>query len=276
MVKILRILSLTLLTMYIWGCKQDKLYGDVPETQSPVLTPHSDSINENVPGYYSALPVRYHLSNEQKRFPVIICIQGAGGFGNGTVEELFRVLAGVMDVVQKPNTFPPSFMVHGDVFSFILLAPQFIQYPSNAEIKGFIEFAKSSYKIDTSRIYLVGLSIGGRMACDYAAQYPYDLAAVVAMGGCADDNLDVKCKSISDAQLPVWSFHNKDDEAWPVSSQINFINTIQKFSPIIAPRMTIFENGEGEKNHNSWRKATDPEYKEDGLNIYEWMLSFKR
>ena len=29
-------------------------------------------------------------------------------------------------------------------------------------------------------------------------------------------------------------------------------------------------------SHNAWTKATDPTYKENGQNIYEWMLSYKK
>jgi len=32
----------------------------------------------------------------------------------------------------------------------------------------------------------------------------------------------------------------------------------------------------GDNGHDAWTKATDPDYRENGMNIYEWMLQYHR
>jgi predicted peptidase len=257
------------------ACNRDSLYGTAEESASPVLEAHSLKINENCNGYYSGLPMRYGDSGNKQTYPAIICFHGGGGYGQ-SADDLPNALEGVIYVLRKPNVFPPAFESNGKKHSFIVLAPQFIRYPDNSEIKSFIEYCKQTYRLDTSRIYLAGMSIGGRMACDYAAEYPFETAAVVAMAGCSDDNIYDKCKSLADANVPIWNFHNRDDEAWPVTGHINFHNMINSFRPHVLSRLTIFDIPEGERGHNAWRRASDPKFDEDGLNIYEWMLQYHR
>jgi hypothetical protein len=36
--------------------------------------------------------------------------------------------------------------------------------------------------------------------------------------------------------------------------------------------MTLWPTG----GHDAWTKATDPTYKENGLNMYEWLLQFSK
>jgi hypothetical protein len=40
----------------------------------------------------------------------------------------------------------------------------------------------------------------------------------------------------------------------------------------IPARLTIFQAG----GHDAWTTATDPDYRERGKNIYEWMLASTR
>ena len=68
--------------------------------------------------------------------------------------------------------FPAEFNVNGVHYSFIHLAPRFKKYPSIAEIHSLVEYAKNNFCVDTNRIYVAGMSLGGRFACDAAAAYP--------------------------------------------------------------------------------------------------------
>jgi predicted peptidase len=77
-----------------------------------------------------------------------------------------------------------------------------------------------------------------------------------------------------DANLPIWHFHNRDDEAWPYAEAEEYIKVFKSLNPTIQPRFTTFDVPEGKSNHDSWTRGTSPEYKEDGKNIYEWMLTY--
>jgi hypothetical protein len=51
-----------------------------------------------------------------------------------------------------------------------------------------------------------------------------------------------------------------------------FIDMIGTFNPAVPPHLTIF-NVYG---HDAWTTALNPGYRENGMNIYEWMLQFSR
>ena len=108
--------------------------------------------------------------------------------------------------------------------------------------------------------------------------FPKKIAAITSMGGLpqVDPNFDKKCENLAKNNLPIWHVHNRDDGAWHYFEAERYINTIRSFKPAIDPRFTTFEKGEGKLNHDCWTRTNDPAYKEDGKNIYEWMLQYKR
>jgi len=53
----------------------------------------------------------------------------------------------------------------------------------------------------------------------------------------------------------------------------HFVSLINSFSPAITAKYTEFLPY-GLWNHDAWTKATDPAFKEDGINIYAWMLPY--
>ena len=116
------------------------------------------------------------------------------------------------------------------------------------------------------------------MLSDYAAANPNEIAGVVAMAGLPqiDENLTAKCTAMSNAELPVWQFHNRDDSAWYYSEASRYIEVFNSMNPVIPPKFTSFDVGSARLHHDCWTRATDPAYKEDDKNIYEWMLEHTR
>lgn len=257
------------------SCKRDHLNGDVEETLPTTLTEFDSALNNNSLGFYIGLPQRYYTNSASKKYPLIVCFPGAGAYGSEP-DQLKMVLSYGIPKLINEHRFPPSLIVNKTEYSFIVLAPHFIAQPSNSEIRDFVNLVKNNYRIDFSRIYFVGVSVGGRMASSYAGDSPEEIAALVTMAGGLDFDVTTKCERLANSQLPIWVFHNRDDQVWPLGSQINFISSINSFNPIITPRFTIFDIAAGDKSHDAWTRASDPSYKEFGQNIYEWMLSYKR
>ena len=81
-----------------------------------------------------------------------------------------------------------------------------------------------------------------------------------------------KCQRIAAAGLPVWAFHSQDDPQIGIQNPTGFINRINSFNPAVRARLTVWPNG----GHDAWTRALDPNYKENGYNIYEWMLQQHR
>jgi predicted peptidase len=245
------------------------------ETDPPILTPVTKTISPNILGFYQALPSHYHESKET--YPLMIYFHGGGQYGNGA-SDLYKVLQEGVPKLLNEKKFPPTFTVDGKKHSFIVISPQFVKKVNNAEIDALIKYVKQNYRVNISRIYLAGFSLGGRMLCDYAAYKPADIAAITAMGGISgiDHTLAGKCEAMAKSNLPVWQFHNRDDMAWYYSEAKRFNEVLRSYNAPIAPKFTTFDVGTGRLHHDCWTRTTNPAYKEGGKNIYEWMLSYTR
>lgn len=247
----------------------------IVETEIPELIGISKEISANIKGYFQAVPRRYNESTTP--YPLLVCFHGGGQFGNGNADLQEVLLEGVPKLLNEKK-FPPSFMVNSTPFSFIVIAPQFVRMPTNSDIDALLTYLQSEFRVDSSRIYLTGFSLGARMLSNFAAYKPAKIAAITAMGGLPQINSDLqaKCQAMVNANLPIWNFHNRDDSAWSYSEAVKYIEVLNSLTPRIAPRFTSFFPGEGKAQHDSWTRTTNPDYREDGKNIYEWMLSHSR
>jgi len=239
------------------------------ETVPPVFKAVYESMNSSSGGYYLGLPYLYDSTS--KSYPLLISIHGAGQLGNGTSNLPSILFDGVPRMVTA-GKFPANFEVNGNNFSFIIIAPQFVRYPANVEIDAVIQFAKKHYRVDPKRIYLTGLSMGGAVSWDAGADYHAEIAAIVPISGVPKDDDHSKAKAIADSKLPVWTFHNQNDDVTNSIVTKEYVSLINSFSPAIPPKMTIFQ-AEG---HDAWNQASNPEYRENNMNIYEWMLQYTR
>lgn len=240
------------------------------ETQPPILSAVSKPINADIGGYYIALPAHYQESS--KKYPLLLFIHGGGQYGNGN-SDLPYLLSDAIPELLDEQFFPASFAVNGKHYSFIVMAPQFIRDPYNNEVTSAVEYAKANYRIDSTRIYITGFSLGSVTAGYVSADYPSMFAALVLISGINSDS--ARCERMINAKLPVWAFHNDDDQLISVSNSENFVSLFNSLHPAIPARLTIFRPF-GLSNHDAWTKATDPDYKENGKNMYEWMLQYSR
>lgn len=244
------------------------------ETAPPVLTAVKKKINNSIGGFYQSLPSKY--SERSDKYPLIIFVHGLGQVGNGTTD-LSKVAeeAIIRRIAQK--TFPPHVTVGKDAYSFIVLAPQFSTHESLAALHGFVEYALKNYRVDQQRIYLAGLSLGGRMVCDYAATYPGRISAIVPMAGVSkqDETFSSKTSAIAKNNIPVWEFHNRNDQLMSSADAELFISEILEKNPSNKSFISLLSD-KGEANHDSWTRASDPSFKVNEKNIYQWMLQFSK
>ncbi len=203
----------------------------VVETDPAVLTPKPNvHLSLDINGYYEALPAKYHETTQQ--YPVIFLFHGGGQYGDGSTY-LDTLLSDGIARLLRDKKFPPSFTVPAGTFSFIVIMPQLKKAVQTWEVDSLVNYTLRNYRIDSSRIYFSGFSLGGRQATDYAAYKPKLIAAVTAMAGMPQmtSSLDGKCKAIADANLPVWQFHAKNDSAWKYTESEKFVNTINYHNP---------------------------------------------
>lgn len=85
-----------------------------------------------------------------------------------------------------------------------------------------VEWAKANYRVDTCRIYAIGMSLGGYGVLDFAAVYHDRLAAAIGMcGGCT-------VKNVSGLNsMPLWIAHGMADEKVPFSCSQSVVNKMK-------------------------------------------------
>jgi len=241
---------------------------NVPETAAPVLKTVTNDISNNVSGLITGLPARYDSTT--KNYPLLVFVHGMGQL-SGSMAKLNSVmqLGTVKDIQQ--GQFPASFTVNGNTYSFIVAAPQFNKWATAGDLNGFIDYMIQNYRIDASRIYVAGMNMGGALAWEFAGAYPGKVAAIVPIAG--PSNADEKRSSaIASNGIGVWAFHNTGDKVVPSDISKQIVEKVNSFHPAIAAKLTLFNSAD----HDAWTKATDPNYKENGVNIYEWMLQFSK
>ncbi|EAU67416.1 PHB depolymerase family esterase [Stigmatella aurantiaca] len=161
---------------------------------------------------------------------------------------------------------PPKLIRNGRDFPFVLISPQrFNAFFGNGEIDGILEFAKSHYRIDPSRLYLTGISAGAIVTWNYAVAYPQKLAAIVPIAG-NGNGLDI-CRL---RNLPVWAFHGTADTTVSPYGSIEPVNKLNTTCSPVAnpPALLTLYPGVG---HDSWSRTYSGSA---GHDVYTWMLSY--
>src|SRR5574344_2525902 len=80
-----------------------------------------------------------------------------------------------------------------------------------------LEWAEKHYPVDPSRVYVVGMSLGGYGTIDFAGTYPDKVAAAMALcgGGTIKDYSGL-------LKVPLWIIHGKSDRQvpWTASQKV--------------------------------------------------------
>jgi len=171
-------------------------------------------------------PEEYYYTQETT--PLIIFLHGASLCGR----DLNRVLRyGSIDAAQMG-----------------LMIPALIVAPQNPggwwdphKLNEILEWMKLHYVFDESRVYVLGMSLGGYGTLDFAGTYPDKIAAAIALCGGA---------TLKDyrglGELPLWIVHGTADTAVPVSASDRVVEAIKKTgddSRLIYTRMPGINHG---------------------------------
>lgn len=157
------------------------------------------AVKDEIPGGYNFwvyTPVDYFYSMEQT--PVIIFLHGASLCGRN------------LDRVRRYG--PLDAIVKGRDIDALTIVPQ---NPGGAwspkKIMDVLDWVKTHYACDTTRVYVLGMSLGGYGTMDVCGTYPDRIAAGMALcGGCS-------LKDVSGlGKLPFWIIHGTADRAVPV------------------------------------------------------------
>lgn len=238
------------------------------EKKLPVQKRITRKITGMVGGYLEALPASY-ANHPNKKYPLIIYLHGKGGIGTGSYDDLKHVEGNAIPHLLKKGEFPANFTADGKTYQFIVISPQFNGWTLSPDIDAVVNYAIKKYRVDEKRIYMSGQSMGGGGTWDYAIDHGNRLAAIAPIAGASWPTED-KGKAIAKSGVGVWAFHCKSDPTVPCWYSVNYVDYINLCKPLDPAKVTLFT---GPDHGIAWNKATDPNYKENGKNMYEWMLS---
>jgi lysophospholipase L1-like esterase len=249
------------------------------QTQTPVYFSQTIS-NANSKGFYQYLPADYATST--KNYPLIIWVHGAGQVGQGNPTDLPKILElGVPKIISEGG-FPSSFTVGDSSFSFIIISPQFISWPSGGNVGAMINYAMNNYRVNPDRVYLMGISAGGGAVWEFASGSVANsnkIAAIIPFCGALAPS-QALANNIAASNLPVWAFHNTYDGTVPVAYSRNWTSYINSYVPNPNPlaKLTEFPTASSDPvvAHDCWSLVTLPSYKPQAINIYEWLLGYRK
>lgn len=225
--------------------------------------------SNSVIGYLEYLPPDYH-SNLNK-YPIVIFLHGIGERGANSTDP--ATLQNSISTVTRNG--PPLHVKQGTQFPFILISPQlkdnYGDWPS-WYVMEVVNHVKAHLRVDESRIYLTGLSLGGGGTWWTAQDNPGVFAAIAPV--CGSRNLTSKACLLAAENLPVWAFHGDADNVVALSRSVNMVNAINNCQPAPDPlaKLTIYPG----VKHDAWVKAYKPDHSVHNPNVYDWLMAQRK
>jgi predicted peptidase len=192
------------------------------------------------------LPASYAQNTDA--YPLLFFLHGAGERGDD-----LNLLAAHGPPKWASSAQRPAFLE-----PFIVLAPQCPadQTWSAAPLLELLDDVGARWRIDPRRVYLTGISMGGRGAWSLAQEQPQRFAALCPICGGGDPARAVRLRN-----LPIWMFHSAADQAVPVVESDRMFAALQQCDATVTyTRYRTLDHVQ------TWERA----YAFAGL--YEWLL----
>ena len=197
--------------------------------------------------YLLYLPVGY--GEKEQVWPLMMFLHGAGERGS--------------DLNKVKVHGPPKLVEAGKDLPFIIVSPQCPEgdwwTDKNEVLITLLDDIAGRYDVDTERIYLTGLSMGGYGTWALAAAHSERFAAIVPICGGGKRFMAWRLKDV-----PVWAFHGARDNLVPVSESEEIVNALKAQGA--EAKLTVYP----EAGHDSWTETyNNPE-------LYDWLLRHRR
>ncbi len=212
------------------------------QTERQTVNHFEKEIKITLPANYLLyLPKDYNASNEN--FPLVLFLHGAGERGT--------------DIEKVKTHGLPKLINQGKDFPFIVVSPQ---CPDNIFwnidiLIALLNDVVAKYRVDTNRIYVTGLSMGGHGTWELAMRQPNRFAAIAPVCGWADTS-----KACSIAHIPIWVFHGAKDVVVPIAASEQMVEKLKSCGANV--KFTVYP----EANHDAWTETYNNE------ELYKWFL----
>jgi predicted peptidase len=188
------------------------------------------------------------------RWPLILFLHGRGESGDD-IEAVRR--EGLPPIIAQQPDFP-----------FITVAPQcpwHTWWPELAEpLDMLLNQLTASYPVDSQRIYLTGLSMGGYGTWHLGSLWPGRFAALAPIcgGGYWFHGFPERVCAL--CEVPVWAFHGAKDDIVPLAESERLVESLRGCGGNV--RLTVYPDAA----HDSWTATyRNPE-------LYTWLSAQRR
>ena len=212
------------------------------------------------------LPADYSSSNKQ--YPVVFFYHGLGEAGTNPYALLYQGLPLLISSGMRPdNILSP---VDQKQYSFIVLSVQDQYWSPSAEWLPYeLAWLKQNYRIDTSRIYVTGLSAGGQKSFHTTVVNPVVSKLITAAVPMSPANIDAgDLTLINQNKIETWFFTGDNDGIFTANA-VNY-----------SEECNLQYNGSSSLNmynggHCCWNTFYDTAWHDagNGLSIWQWMLT---
>jgi predicted peptidase len=206
--------------------------------------------------YLLYLPNDYSAASK-KRWPLMLFLHGAGERGTNLTKVAVHG--------------PPKLVAQGKKdLPFIIVSPQ---CPTGQRwqpdvLTALLDDVIAKHKVDTNRIYLTGLSMGGYGTWALAIEDPERFAAIAPICGGGEIVpilLASAKKRAALKSLGVWAFHGAKDPVVKLDESEKMVNAFKQIGAGDV-RLTVYPDA----THDSWTETYD------NPKLYEWLLGHKR
>jgi predicted peptidase len=203
--------------------------------------------------------------NTVRKLPLVVFLHGSGERGNDNIAQL--KWGAQQFASEKMMITYPAFVIApqcpaNDTWSNIVFTPNSrkitLQPTPSKPMKLLLELVQDlskKFAIDTNRIYITGLSMGGFGTFEAMARMPKMFAAAVPVCGGGDTS-----KAVTIAHIPTWIFHGAEDASVDPALSLDMLQALTRAGA--RPGFTQYP----EVGHFSWLGAySDP-------LMMEWMF----
>jgi predicted peptidase len=269
------LLLLTVLAVIVSGCcgtrgkalhlgkRVKPVPGKLPAYRFTHTTTKTETYN-----FLVHLPPRYHSATKHK-YPLILFLHGSGERGD--------------DVSKVAVHGPPKLLLNPARLSaaeratvpylepFIVISPQCPanqRWDNDTLLALLDQFIEKTESVDTNRVYLTGLSMGGYGTWSLGLRNPHRFAAIAPICG-GGERIDVmmgsRAKPAEFKSLGIWAFHGAKDVTVPLAESERMIEALKK-GGVKDAQLTVYP----EAGHDSWTETyANPK-------LYEWFLQHRR